>query len=102
MAGKVGNKNAAGKHNTDPLNDRVKLSKLRELATDRVMQVLSQPVVQMSVGDYQFYKEILLKLAGTILPRLTDIASPDGGPVQVEVVRYGDGKNTPPAPVRAA
>ena len=35
----------------------------------------------MNHDDYELYKQILLKLAGTVLPRLNEVSGPDGKPI---------------------
>jgi len=41
----------------------------------------------------KLYEAVLLRLAGTVLPRLTEVSGEDGKPIAVTLVKYG-GKAT--------
>ncbi len=42
--------------------------------------------------DYR--KQIILKLSGTILPRLNEVSGENGTPLQIKVIPYGGENNT--------
>jgi hypothetical protein len=82
MAAKPGNKNAVGKHRTVDINDKKLAAQVRSLALQEIRDVLvgEHPFHK----DVQFCKQLLLKLAGTVLPRLNEHSGEGGGPVQMQ------------------
>lgn len=74
MAAKEGNKNALGNKGGcgKSLQDREQAAKVRRLALSEIEKVLL-------VGRKdKLFNPVLLKLAGTVLPRLTEHSGPDG------------------------
>jgi hypothetical protein len=75
----AGNANSGGK----TLNDRKLASEVRNLTLTKIKRILERPVVEMNGEDKRLHDEILLKLAGTVLPRLTEVTGSDGDPLFV-------------------
>ena len=50
--------------------DRELAASVRSLALEKIKVILSRPVVEMNGEDKRLHDEVLLKLAGTLLPRL--------------------------------
>ena len=71
--------------------DRELAARVRTLTLEQIEKVLKGKLTN-------FKKEVILRLAGTILPRLNVVSGDDdGGPVQITVVKYAkpkDGLNT--------
>lgn len=67
-------------------NDRKLAAEVRRLALDKIKVILSRPAVEMSERDKELHDEILKKLAGTVLPRLSEVTGEDGGPINVNVL----------------
>ena len=79
-----GNKNAEGNkggNGAPTVVDRELSKKVRRLTLKKIERILQQPVVRMTVEEYNLYKQVLLKLAGTVLPRLNEHSGPDGKPI---------------------
>lgn len=81
MAAAKGNKNAVGNSGPTPYTDRKKAAQVRNLALDKILEILQQPMVKMKADDYDLYKQILVKLAGSILPKLQEVTGEDGSPL---------------------
>lgn len=58
--------------------DRVLAAKVRKLTLEQIQVILEQPKMT------ELKKAVLLKLAGTILPRINETSGPDGGAIQVK------------------
>jgi hypothetical protein len=56
--------------------DRLKAQKLRSLAIDEMIEVLNG-------DDLDFKKQLLLRLAGGVLPRLNEHTGEEGGPINI-------------------
>lgn len=80
---RFGNKNAVGNSGGKPLNDRVKMAKLRGLALDRIIAIFEMPMVKMSESDYELYKQLLVKLANNVLPQLKEVTGEDGEELKI-------------------
>jgi hypothetical protein len=80
MAAPKGNQNAKGNVGGKTKNDRELAARVRSLALTQIEAALKDDT------DIEFKKELLLKLATGILPRLTEVTGKDGGPVQVQGV----------------
>ena len=72
------------------MQDREIASKVRQLSLQRIAEILERPAVQMSREDYELYKAILIKLAGTVLPRLNEHSGPEGTPIPISNVFVND------------
>lgn len=42
--------------------------------------------------EKEFRNALILKLAPTALPRITEVSGGDGKPLSINIVRYGDGE----------
>lgn len=60
--------------------DRKLAADVRTLALNQVMEVLSGKRYK---NDKAYHKALLLKLAGTVLPRLNEVTGEDGGPIEI-------------------
>lgn len=78
MAAPEGNTNGIGNSGGKSLNDRKLAAKVRTLALNEIFKTLSMPKVEMNAAEYDLYKELLKRLAGTVLPRLTEVTGEDG------------------------
>lgn len=59
-------------------NDRELAGQVRTLALSEVKKVLQE-------GEGKLYEAVLIRLAGTILPRLNEITGENGSPVVIEL-----------------
>jgi len=50
----------------------------------KIEEILNQPIVKMKHDDYELYKAILIKLAGSVLPRINEHSGEDGQPIIVK------------------
>jgi hypothetical protein len=64
--------------------DRTLAADVRRLTLNKIKTILERPVVEMNERDKELHDAILLKLAGTVLPRLNEVTGEDGGPIKVE------------------
>lgn len=74
----LGNKNAVGNSGGKSLNDRKLAAEVRTLVLREILRIFSIPKVEMSFEEYELYKAILVKLTGSVLPRLTEHTGEDG------------------------
>jgi len=81
MAASKGNNNAKGNSGGKSLNDRKLAAEVRTLALDKIKDILEMPIVKMETRDLDLHDSILLRLSGSILPRLTEITGEDGGAI---------------------
>ena len=65
------------------LQDRELAASVRNLALSKIKSLLEMPEVKMKQDDYELYKAVLIKLAGTVLPRLNEHTGEDGEPIQI-------------------
>jgi hypothetical protein len=76
MAAPKGNKNGIGNRGGKSLNDRKLAAEVRSLALSEMKEIL--------LGDDNKYKrQIILKLATSILPRLNEHTGEDGQPIPI-------------------
>jgi hypothetical protein len=89
MAAAKGNQNSVGNSGGKSLNDRKLAAKVRTLALGEIQKVLSNPS-----DDKDLYKAVLIKLAGTVLPRINQHSGleDDDGVEQPILVKFIDGK----------
>jgi hypothetical protein len=78
MAAPKGNKNGVGNSGGKSKNDRLLASRVRTKALEEIEKILDQD------GLTEMKKQILLKLASSVLPRLNEHAGNDGEPIQVQ------------------
>ncbi len=84
MAAPKGNKNGIGNSGGKSLNDRNLAASVRSLALKEIKTILEQK------GLTEMKKQIILKLAPTLLPRLNEHTGEDGNQIQVTITNYGD------------
>ena len=93
MAAPKGSKNALGNSGGKSLNDRKLSASVRTLALNEIKAILEQ------VGFTEMKKQIILKLAPTLLPRLNEHTGEDGDDLVVKVISYAsDNNNTSQLP----
>jgi hypothetical protein len=83
MAGSPkGNKNAKGNRGggATTFQDRELAARVRSLALSEIESVLTEK------KDKELYKAVLIKLAGSVLPRLNEVSGPDGGELKMGVL----------------
>ncbi|MEK7578736.1 MAG: hypothetical protein AAB456_03420 [Patescibacteria group bacterium] len=86
MGAPKGAKNALGNSGGKTLNDRKLAAEVRTLTLKKIKAILEMPEVKMKQDDYELYKAILVKLSGTVLPRLEEHTGEDGNPINANVV----------------
>ena len=81
MAAAKGNKNATGKHRVADINDKKLAAEVRSLALSEIRDILSfkNPYAE----DQGFRKQLILKLAGTVLTRLNEHTGECCDPIEV-------------------
>lgn len=82
MSAPIGSQNALGNSGGKSLQDRKLAAQVRSLALDRIKDLLEMPTVKMKADDYELYKAVLIKLSGTVLPRLNEVTGEDGEPIK--------------------
>jgi hypothetical protein len=77
-----GNKNAKGNKGggAPTLNDRVLAADVRRLTLTEIKQILEVPEMT------EFKKQVILKLASSVLPRLNEHSGEDGGPIEQRII----------------
>lgn len=83
MGAPLGSKNALGNigGSGKSLQDRKLAAEVRNLSLLKIKAILEMPEVKMKQDDYELYKNILIKLAGTVLPRLNEHTGEEGGAI---------------------
>jgi len=79
MAGTNGNKNAVGNSGGKTLQDRELAAHVRSLALSEIQKVLM-------LGRVDLYRAVLIKLAGSVLPKLNEHAGEGGGPIEQRII----------------
>ncbi len=74
-----GNKNALGNHGSS-WTDKKLSAEVRNLALKEMLLVLRGK-------NCNFKKAVILKLAGTVLPRLNEHGGEDGGPIKLQWIK---------------
>lgn len=64
--------------------DRELASKVRTKTLNDIHEVLTNPAVAETWSDYK--KQLVLKLSGSILPRLNEVTGENGGAIQIQGV----------------
>lgn len=59
-------------------NDRVLAAEVRTLALNEIKKVLKK-------GEGELYNAVLVRLAGSVLPRLNELTGEGGEPMQIQV-----------------
>ena len=63
------------------LQDRELAASVRNLALAEIEKILKKP-------EHKLYGAVIVKLAGTVLPRLNEHTGEDGGAIEVTLVKY--------------
>lgn len=63
--------------------DRTLAAEVRSLTLNKIKDLFTKPRVDMDAHDAKLHDEILIKLAGTVLPRLNEVTGTDGEPIVV-------------------
>ena len=90
MAAPLGNKNAvghAGNGGAPSVQDRNLSKEVRRLTLQKIKTILERPVVEMNDKDKDLHDAILIKLAGTVLPRLNEHTGEDGDVIMVAIAK---------------
>jgi hypothetical protein len=85
MSGTLGNKNSVGNSGGKSLNDRKLAAQVRTLALNEILKVISIPKVEMRPEEYDLYKSIIVKLAGNVLPKLSEHTGEDGEKLTISI-----------------
>lgn len=93
MAAKLGNTNSLGNRGGQSFNDRRLAAEVRSLTLNKIKDILEQPIVKMEKGDYELYKAILIKLSGSVLPRLNEHTGEDGERIIIKIAKEVAEKN---------
>lgn len=75
--------------------DRELAAKVRNEALNNIYAVLTEDPAAESWSDLK--KQLVLKLAGTVLPRLNEVTGEDGAPLQVNIIKYGGDTSAQPS-----
>jgi len=78
MGASPGNQNGIGNSGGKSLQDRHLAAEVRRMSLTRIKAILEQPRVDMTENERDLHDAVILKLAGTVLPRLTEVSGPDG------------------------
>lgn len=73
--------------------DRMIAAEVRKLALGKIKALLEMPEVKMKTDDYELYKAVLIRLAGTVLPRLNEHTGEDGGDIVITIAKEIADKN---------
>ena len=85
MAAVKGNKNGLGNSGGKSLQDRKLAAKVRRLALSEIYKALSMPKKKRLKDDQELYNAILIRLAGTVLPKLNEVTGEDGGAINISI-----------------
>lgn len=83
MGALKGNQNSVGNSGGKKLNDRKLAAQVRTLTLKKIKEILEN-----SIDDIDLYKAVLLKLAGTVLPRLQEHTGEDGAGIVFTTINY--------------
>ena len=80
MPAPKGNKNAVGNTGGKTVNDRQLAAEVRSLALGEIKKILDQD------GLTEMKKQILLKIAPSLLPRLNEHTGDNGDPIEQRII----------------
>lgn len=86
MAAPQGNQNGIGNRGGKSLQDRKLAAEVRSLTLTKIKQLLETPAVERTGYEDELYKAVLIRLAGTVLPRLNEVTGADGEALNLGVV----------------
>ena len=69
----------------ETLKHRKLAAEVRTLALREILKILTIPKVEMRPEEYDLYKSILVKLTGTVLPRLAEHTGEDGEKLTISI-----------------
>jgi hypothetical protein len=76
------------------LNDKKLAASVRTLTLGKIKKILETEYDKSTqLDDYRFQRDLILKLAPTVLPRITELSGEDGGPIQIQGVDISIRKN---------
>jgi hypothetical protein len=81
----LGNQNAFGNSGGKSLNDRKLAAEVRTLALKEILKVITIPKVEMRSEEYDLYKSVLVRLAGNVLPKLSEHTGEDGEKLTISI-----------------
>lgn len=77
--------------NADTTPMRVQARRVKTLALTKIEDILLHP----ENYDKKFYQELILKIAGNVVPRTQEVTGEDGEAINVQIVKYGDPITSP-------
>lgn len=83
MAAPKGNHNGVGNSGGKSLQDRELAAEVRSLTLQKIKAIFTLPRVDMNSSEAALHDAILIKLAGTVLPRLNEVTGEGGEPIVV-------------------
>lgn len=90
MSAPLGNKNAKGNMGGVTLRQKELSRDVRDLGLRAIKKVLENPDV-----DKDLFKAVLIRLAGTLLPRINEHMGENGEPINLNVINYGSNYSFP-------
>lgn len=67
------------------MQDRELAAKVRKLTLEKIAELFEMPVVKMTHADLELHNAILIRLAGTVLPRLNEHMGEGGDPIVISI-----------------
>jgi hypothetical protein len=80
--------------------DKKLAAEVRRLTLNKIKSIFEQPRVDMTPHDAELHDALLTRLAGTVLPRLTEVTGEDGGAVELTVIKYAMNAGNDSTPIR--
>ena len=80
-----GNKLSVGNSGGKSMNSKILMSKVRTLTLKKIEKLLEKDEKELDSSEYELMKGVLLRLAGSILPRLNEHTGEDGGDMQISI-----------------
>lgn len=93
MAAPLGSQNALGNSGGKSLQDRKLAAEVRGLALRRIKSILEHARIDMVESERELHDALLIKLAGTVLPRLSEVTGEDGAPLIIQMAKSIADKN---------
>lgn len=78
MAAPEGNQNSVGNSGGKSLNDRKLAAEVRQMTLKKIKRLYEMAPNEMSERELQLHDRVFEKLAGSVLPRLTEVTGEDG------------------------
>lgn len=64
-------------------NDRKLAAEVRRMTLNKIQRLFSMATNEMTERELQLHDEVFKRLAGTVLPRLTEVSGEDGGVLRI-------------------